>query len=254
MQKIKYVVLSTLFLSLGVFTSCNKTTPIDIMVVGVNEDGWNEISVLLENLNNCRRQSIHYINFYTGTIDNKNVVVAEAPIGTSEASMVTTIGIEHFKPQYVITEGTSGGHHEDLHYYDIILGDDVLDIASYKGDPSRPETMELQHPTLHSDAFLLKRASEVTNSKGKVIPSGTISSSDCWNTGKEYVNALHNHFHEDCEEMESYAVLDVCEYYKTPALAIRIISNNLTNDEDFDPAKEVGKQCQLYTVDVIKAI
>lgn len=255
MRKMKYVMLSTLFLSLGALTSCNKPTT-DIMIIGVNENGWNEISVLIDNLDSCRRQTINYINFYSGKINNKNIVVAEAPIGTSEAAMVTTIGIEHFNPQYVITEGTAGGHQDQITYYDIILGDDVLDMASYKGDPSKPEELVLQHPTLHSDPVLLSRARKVKNPKAerKVKDEGVIGSSDCWNTDKEYVMKLHDNLHEDCEEMESYAVLDVCAFYKTPALAIRMISNNVVNGEDYDPTKEVAKQCQLYTIDVIKSI
>lgn len=256
MQKLKYVLLSTLFLSFGTFISCNKSTT-DIMIIGVNEGDWNEISVLIDNLNNCKKQTINYINFYSGKINEKNVVVAEAPIGTSEAAMVTTIGIEHFDPQYVITEGTAGAHHDALTYNDIILGCDVLDIASYKGDPSDPTLIEeLQHPILHSDPVLLSKAKKVKNpvEESRVKENGVIASSDCWNTSKEYVNALYTRFGEDCEEMESYAVLNVCAFYNTPALAIRMISNNLINDEEYDPAKEVAKQCQLYTIDVINAI
>lgn len=253
MQKIKYIVLSTLFLSLGMFTSCNKTTT-DVMIVGVNEEGWNEISVLVDNLKNCNKKIINYINFYTGRIDNKNVVVAEAPIGTSEAAMVTTIGIEHFSPKYVITEGTCGGHHVNLTYYDIVLGKDVLNVASYKGEPLNPE--ELQHPTLNSDPVLLSKAKKAKKPiEGiQIKDDGVIASSDCWNTNKEYVETLQKIYHEDCEEMESYAVLNVCAFYETPALAIRMISNNLTRDEPYEKNKEVAKQCQLYTIDVVKTI
>ncbi|MCQ2753396.1 MAG: 5'-methylthioadenosine/S-adenosylhomocysteine nucleosidase [Bacilli bacterium] len=254
MQKIKFFLLSTLFFSCGVFTSCNKTIT-DIMIVGVNEDGWNEIAVLLDNLDNAHKQTINSVNFYSGKIDEKNVVVAEAPIGSSEAAMVTTIGIEHFSPKYVITEGTSGGHHTELTYNDIILGKDVLNIASYKGDPSNPSSMELQDPTLHSDQFLLDKAEKVENPiSDKSVECGTISSSDCWNTSKEYVQALHTKFHEDCEEMESYAVLNVCEFYKTPALAIRIISNNITNYEEYKPELKIAENGQKYTIDLIKAL
>ncbi|MCQ2794233.1 MAG: 5'-methylthioadenosine/S-adenosylhomocysteine nucleosidase [Bacilli bacterium] len=254
MQKIKFFLLSTLFFSCGVFTSCNKTTT-DVMIIGVNEDGWDEIAVLLDNLDNAHKQTINSVNFYSGKIDEKNVVVAEAPIGSSEAAMVTTVGIEHFSPKYVITEGTSGGHHEDLHYNDIILGKDILNIASYKGDPSDPSSMELQDPTLHSDQFLLDKAEEIKNPVGEsIVPNGVISSSDCWNTNKEYVMELHEQFKEDCEEMESYAVLNVCDFYKTPALAIRIISNNITNNEEYKPELKVAENGQKYTIDLIKAL
>lgn len=262
MQKIKFIVLSTLFLSLGMFTSCNNKVATDVMIVGVNEGDWDEISVVIDNLNNCNKQTINNINYYTGKIDNKNVVVAEALIGTSEAAITTTIGIEHFNPKCVITEGTSGGHHEGVTYNDIILGKDVLNMASYKGDPFHPEgdetseKIELQHPILHSDQTLLNKAKNVKKpvEGTRIVENGVIASSDCWNTGKEYVNALHSLFKEDCEEMESYAVLNVCAFYNTPALAIRIISNNLIRGEEFNSELKVGENGQIFTIELVKAI
>lgn len=258
MRKMKYVLLSSLLLTPALFISCKKSSI--IMIVGVNETDWNEINVLVDALNNRNQETINNINFYTGTINRKNVVIAEAPIGTSEAAMTTTIGINHYNPKYVITEGTSGGHHAGVDYNDIILGKDVLNMASYQGDPFHPEgnppesePLHLLHPTLHSDEELLKKAREVVNPVGANIKEdGVIASSDCWNTGKEYVNALHTAFGEDCEEMESYAVLNVCQYFKVPSLAIRIISNNLITDKPY--IKEAGENVQKYTINVIKSL
>lgn len=261
MQKMKYIMLSTLFLSLGVFTSCNKTS-YDVMVVGVNNNsGWEETSVLINSLENRKEEKIDNINFYMGKINNKNVVVAESPIGTSEAAMTTTIGIKQYTPKYVISEGTAGGHHDQINVNDIVLGKDILDIASFKGPGDDPSAWEgeydgLEHPTLHGDENLLKIASkEVKCEKvGNIVDNGVISSSDCWNTDPNFINKLHERYKDDCEEMESYAVANVCKHYEIPMLPIRIISNNVMLSEGGEYNPEAGKNGQFYTIEVIKAI
>lgn len=254
MQKMKYIMLSTLFLSLGVFTSCaNNVTSVDVMVVGVNDPNplFNEIDVLIDNLENKESTTIDNINFHVGNIANKKVVIAESPVGMSEAAMTTTIGIKHFNPKAVINEGTSGGHHLTVRNNHIILGKDILDIASYKGDGEEPQTWKLIQPPLHSDENLLEIASEVKYDYG-LHTNGVLACSDVWNTSYDFITKLNTKFHEDCEEMESYGVAMACNNYHIPSLAIKIISNNLISGEEFDST--AGKNVQRYTLDVIKAI
>lgn len=246
--------LSTLFLSLGAFTSCaNNVTNVDVMVVGVNDPNplFNEVDILIDSLENKEATTIDNINFYTGKIADKKVTIVESPVGMSASAMTTTIGIKHFNPKAVINEGTSGGHHLTVRNNHIILGKDILDMASYKGDGSEPWTWKLIEPTMHSDEKLLEVASKVKYDYGVHI-NGTIACSDVWNTNYDFITKLNSKFHEDCEEMESYGVATVCANYHIPSLAIKIISNNLISGDEFDPA--AGKNVQRYTLDVIKAI
>lgn len=252
MKKMKYFILSTLLLTCGAFTSCNKVDT--IMVVGVHhDDRFDEIDILINSLNYRNQEQIDGINFYTGRIGTKDVVVAETALRMSGAAMTTTIGIKQYHPNYVISEGTSGGHHSGLTYNDIILGKDILDLSSYKGPGDDPSKWELKNPPLHADEDLLKKASKVKNTYGNLLKSdGVIASSDAWNTDKSFIEKLYGKFQEDCEEMEAYAVTSVCNNYKIPSLAIKVISNNASIDEEFKT--EPGKNCQRYVIDVINAI
>lgn len=256
MRKIKFVVLSTLLLTGGVFTSCANNSvdsSSDIFIVGVNDPNplFNEIDILVDNLENEKTMTIDNIDFFTGKINGKKVVIADSPIGISGAAMTTTLGIKHFKPKAVISEGTSGSHHISVLNNHIILGKDILDIASYRGDGDDPWTWQLIQPTLHSDEKLLEIASKVKYDYG-LHKNGIIASSDVWNTDYDFISKLNAKFHEDCEEMESYGVATVCDNYDIPVLAIRIISNNLMSGQEFDPT--ATKNVQRFTLDVIKAI
>ena len=253
MKKMKFVLLSTLLLTSGLFTSCNNTSKVDVMVVGVHhEEDYDEIDILIDNLTNKNKQVVDNLNFYTGNIGKKRVVIAETPLRTSAAAMTTTIGIKQYHPKYVINEGTSGGHHAELTYNDIILGKDILDMASYKGAGDNPDSWELKNPTLHANEALLNTASGIKSEHvGKVVP-GIIASSDAWNNDIGFIEKLYKNFGEDCEEMESYAVTTVCDNYKIPSLAIRVISNNTVTGEGFKT--EPGKNCQRFVIDVIKGM
>lgn len=250
MQKLRFFLLGTALLTANIFTSCNQNS-VDIMILGVNTTDFNEIDILVNSLEGKTNIKIDNINFYKGHIANKNVVVVETPVRTSHAAMAATIGIKHFQPKVVISEGSSGGHHKDVHINHIILAKDIIDAASYEGDGSDPSTWTLQQPILHSNERLLTIANNVTYDIAP-IKSGIVASADSWNIGKEFVNKMHAKFNEDCEEMESYGITSVCNHYNIPSLSIKIISNNLITEEYY--TEEASKNLQRYVLNVVKSI
>lgn len=251
MQKIRFFLISAILFTAGFFNSCGKNN-YEVMVVGVNTENFNEIDILVNALENKKAERIGGVNLYSGKISNKNVAIVEAPVGMGDSAMATTIGINRFHPKNVISEGTSGGHHDDVHINDILLAQNIIDTSSYRGDGSDPSSWELMQPTLHSDETLLKIARNVPNEYGALRKNGTIASGNCWNKGVDFINKLHEKFNEDCEEMECYSVTNVCGYHSIPALSIKVISNNLITDEEY--TQEAGKNIQRYVLNVIKAI
>lgn len=222
-----------------------------IMIVGINIPNFDEISYLISQLTSKKKLVIDKQTFYLGRINHQPIVIAHSGIGSNNASIITTIGINHFHPKYVISEGTSGAHNTFINVNDIILGKNILDITSYYGDLFEPNEWKLLGAILHDDIFLLKKAMNTRYKKG-LVKLGTLASSNCWNTSSKFIKKLHNKFHEECEEMESYAVANVCEIYQIPHLSIRIISNNLLNKQPYD--KNAGLNCRKYTLDVIKEL
>ena len=73
-----------------------------------------------------------------------------------------------------------------------------------------------------------------------------------WNKELDRIALIHAQFNTSCEEMETYAVAQVCAYMETPFLGIRILSNNEIHQESFDP--QTGPDCQNYVLDVARAI
>lgn len=228
---------------------CENASP--IVVIGVNEINFNEITSIINHLDNPQLQIIKNIEFVKGEINHYPVVVAKTSPHKIAASVTTVIAYQHFHPKYIINVGSAGGHHVNIHINDIILGKNIIDLDSYRGDATNPSKRELLSNILHDDNYLLNIANNIYYQHGN-IKLGTIGTTDTWNTNVNLVTDIHNQFKEDCEEMESYAISQVAEMYLIPHLNIRIISNNITNGEQYDP--NTNKYAQDFTCELLERL
>ena len=87
------------------------------------------------------------------------------------------------------------------------------------------------------------------------IASNSIASSHCsktWNREVDRINWFHETYGTSVEEMETSSAALVAQAYQVPFVGIRILSNTDQHKQDFEPQTAVD--CQLYTIDVIKAL
>lgn len=228
-----------------------------------------ESKQMMEAVENPVEIQINGYHFVTGTLDGYPVVISKTQIGMVNAALVTALAVQTYQPLCVINQGTAGGHDPALHQGDIVIGETTYNINSFKNEHRdegagmapeswiwRPTETYLngewvENDALHSDAELVKIAQTVPYAAGKVVP-GVIGSGDVWNKEIDRINQIHAAFNTSCEEMETYAVAQVCQQLNVPFLGLRVLSNSELHDEDFDPATALA--CQTYAVDVAKAI
>ena len=271
-MKLRKITAFILILAITVcfFGGCMKkseTKPAPIVVLGPMEC---ENSTLISKLDNAEKITVGAYEFTEGEINGYPVVVVRCLIGMVNSATATTLAIEKYSPRCVIIQGTSGGHDPDLHKNDIVLGENLIETGNYQsahrdegegvnvedwvnlGEEILVDGEVVRVKTLHSDETLLSIAKSVEYPYGKVV-SGTISSGDIWNREIDRIKWWHETCGSDCEEMEGFAVGQVCAQLGVPFLAIRILSNSeLHPDEEFD--ESAGVTCQNYSYDVISAI
>ena len=63
-------------------------------IIAAMQEEMQEIKKIMKNIEN---QKIYELNFFKGTINNKNVVLVEAGVGKVNAARVTQILIDNFK-------------------------------------------------------------------------------------------------------------------------------------------------------------
>ncbi|MEC7118609.1 MAG: 5'-methylthioadenosine/S-adenosylhomocysteine nucleosidase [Pseudomonadota bacterium] len=224
-------------------------------------------------LQHVRTETYGGWKFWIGTLDGYPVVISKTLMGMTNAAAATAIAIEKYQPIAIINQGTSGGHDPKLKVYDIVLGQHSANIGAFKtevqplGKGSNPLTWtpmdvianesSLDHNPaamtmrkFPADPTLLSIAKTVQYQKGKLV-EGTIGSSDVWNSELDRIQQLHTKYGTSTEEMEAASVAQVAALYQVPYLSVRILSNNITNDGQYD--ESTADACQDYVLDVAKA-
>ncbi len=229
-----------------------------------------EIDDIEKELENPVVAKIGEYRFTSGTINGYPVVAARSLIGMVNSTATTVLAVTAYNPCVVIICGTSGGHTPGLHQGDIVLGENLVELGSYytldreagegsyypewtyPGEEMPVDGNIVRVQVLHSDEGLLKTAMGVKYIGGKLL-RGTIASADIWNKEVDRILFYHEKFGTDCEEMEGFAVGQICRHFGVPMLAVRILSNShLYPEELFD--ERFSNDCQAYVLDVIKAV
>ncbi|WJY26815.1 5'-methylthioadenosine/S-adenosylhomocysteine nucleosidase [Sporosarcina trichiuri] len=210
--------------------------------------------------------------FYKGTIDGYPVIVTKTSKGMENTAAATALAIEKYNPIAIINQGTSGGHDPDLHVFDIVLGKRTVNIGSLKTesaeenegmDPSLWKPMDLmasegsagEDPDaekiryFEGDKGLLAAANAVKDQydQGQVV-EGTIGSADLWNNEVDRIKWFHEKYGTSVEEMEGAAAAQISDSYGVPFLGIRILSNNKTNDGQYNPDTAAANQEYIHLV------
>ena len=213
-----------------------------------------EIDRIEAEVQNAEISHVGGFRFTSGSIGGVPVVVCRCLIGMVNSAAATVLAAQKFDPGCVILQGTAGAHDPALTQGDVVLGKDLKELGCFctahrdpgegvdlgqwevKGEEllrnGKPEFVK----TLHSDAALLETALKLGNPHGRLL-AGTIGSADIWNRELDRIRFLHETLGTDCEEMEGFAVAQVCDHLGLPLLVVRVISNSEWRpEEEFDEA------------------
>lgn len=90
-----------------------------------------ETEVLVEKLSNIKVEYSGNTTFYIGEFKAYPVVVAQTGKGLENTAAATAIGIERYRPLFIINQGTSGGHDPSLKVGDIVIGERSVNASNY---------------------------------------------------------------------------------------------------------------------------
>ena len=234
-----------------------------------------EIRQLAGALDHAEKEQIRGWTFWRGAVDGYPVVISKTLKGMENAAAATALAAERYDPIAIVNQGTAGGHQPDLHVFDIVLGDDAINIGSFKtgyrargggsqfeewvpldlmrsdgsaGNDPNARTMR----RFRADEGLLAAARGVRDRhrKGRVV-DGVIASSEIWNSELDRIQQFHDRFGTTAEEMETASAAQIAGLFGVPFLGIRVVSNNVTNGGTYDSS--TGAACQEYVLEVVKA-
>lgn len=188
---------------------------------------------LFENIENV---NIHGINFTKASYQDKNIVLALAGIGKVNAAHTTTLLIEHFNVDLIISSGIAGGFDKNLKTLDFVVATSVsyadVDAALEGGEvygqiPGMPKEYKCQYETIEK--------ANIEN-----VYYGKVLSGDQFVTNYDKVSKIVDSYFPNQSvmafEMELGAVAQIAYLMNVPLIGIKCISDIIgeTNLTDYN--------------------
>lgn len=191
-----------------------------------------EIKELLEHLTNQQEQQIGGTEFYSGTINQTEVVLVRCGIGKVQAAITTAFLIVNFKVDAVINSGSAGGIGDGLHVGELVLSTG----AAYHDANATAFGYKMgqlpQQPQIYpADQQLVEKIAAAAAKTGLETRQGLVVSGDQFIADSQEIARIKGIYPEAlCCEMEGGAVAQTAYQFKTPFAIIRAMSD--VGDED----------------------
>ena len=108
-----------------------------------------EVASLKEQMKDIQVTRKASMEFYSGIIEGKNVVVVRSGIGKVNAAVCTQILIDDFKAEVVINTGIAGSLNADINIGDIVVSTDLIHHVVIRLDRFRRWKLFLSTVMMH---------------------------------------------------------------------------------------------------------
>lgn len=187
-----------------------------------------EVKALNSMLENRISKVISGIEFNSGKINGKDVVIAQCGIGKVFAGICTEIMILEFKPDFIINTGVGGTLTDKLDIGDIAISSNVCQHdmdTSPIGDPKG--LLSGLGIYMKADEGLSDKIAKACASLNINYQIGTIASGDQFICSNEQRDKIRSDFDNTIScEMEGGAIGQVCRLNNVPFVVVRAISDN----------------------------
>ncbi|SFM78968.1 adenosylhomocysteine nucleosidase [Algoriella xinjiangensis] len=246
-------------------------------IIGIMGAIPEEINGVVSLLTDKQEHRIGKRTYYTGLLNNQNVVVVYSRIGKVAAATTVSTLILEFKITELIFTGVAGGIDSSLKIGDIVLGQSLiqhdmnaqplfpayeiplLGKAYFDADTDKLELAKTAILELLEQQHLHQVISDKDLNKFNIhqpqLHVGLIGSGDLFfstNTQKEKLQA--NIKNVLCVEMEGAAVAQVCYEFGIPFIIIRTISDQADDHSTIDFQSFIEKISNVYSIEIIKNI
>ena len=204
-----------------------------IGIIGAMDE---EVISLKRKMHVAEQREIAGMEFFIGTVEDKEVVVVRCGIGKVNAAVCTQILADIFNVEYVINTGVAGGLNPELNIGDIVVSSDTVEHdmdASAVGNP-RGEIPRMKKTYFEADQKLIdaaKAAAEKLKGDHKVHV-GRLASGDQFICSMKVKEDIYTTFTAYCAEMEGAAIAHTCFLNEIPFVVIRAISDKADQSAD----------------------
>ncbi|MBE6023039.1 MAG: 5'-methylthioadenosine/adenosylhomocysteine nucleosidase [Cellulosilyticum sp.] len=195
-----------------------------------------EVISLKRKMHVKEKREIAGMEFFIGTVDEKEVAVVRSCSGKVNAAICTQVLVDIFNVEYIISTGVAGGLYPELNIGDMIVSSDIVErelCISTVGN-SRGELTPVRKSYFEANQTLVKvgqQEAESLKSDHKVYV-GRIASEDEFICSMKVKEDIYTTFTAYCAEMEGAAIAHACFLNQIPFVAIRTISDKVDPSTD----------------------
>ena len=231
------------------------------MKVGIIGAMDEEVALLKEAMSTVYESEKAGCHFFTGKINDHDVILLQSGIGKVNAAMATTLLIQLFEPEVIINTGSAGGFNANLNVGDVVISTEVVhhdvDVTAfnyaYGQVPGMPATYK-------ADPNLMAIAERAANRIKEVqVVNGLIATGDSFLSDAERVATIKTKFPDlQCGEMEAAAIAQVSYQFNVPFVIIRSLSDiagkdaNVSFDEFLETAATNSANLILSMLEELK--
>lgn len=201
-----------------------------------------EAEGLIALCDDTKTEEIYGMNFTTGKMHGKDVVIVVCGVGKVNAAMCTMALIDHYKPKAIINSGVAGAV-SPL----VTIGDLVVAVKSVEHDMNTTALGDKQGEVSFADGTKMyfecdKEISRKLFEVCKSIPdtktmNGIVASGDIFISDRRQRLRINDRFGALACEMEGAAIGHVCYRCGVPYGILRAISDDLDENKGMDFVK-----------------
>lgn len=206
-----------------------------IGIIGAMEE---EINGIKHYIKNIETNTISNIEFYSGNINNVNVVLAKCGIGKVNASMCAEAMIMKYNPTEILHIGIAGSLKNDLKIYDCLIANKSVqyDIDLTAFGNALGQLDEFDTAFIDCDKDIVNKLENIVKSLNINYKIGIVATADKFVNNAQDKQFIADTFDADACEMEGGATNQICYKNNIKCGILRIISDS-GNNEDYNKFK-----------------
>nr|MBQ5811053.1 5'-methylthioadenosine/adenosylhomocysteine nucleosidase [Clostridia bacterium] len=201
-----------------------------------------EAEAISASLTDVKVESVSGIEFTSGKLHGKEIVLAVCGIGKVFAAICTEAMILRYAPSLIINSGVAGTLTDKLSIGDIAIAKSLVQHdmdTSALGDPVGLIS-GINKIYFDADEKAVRTFERVTAAVGANSVCGTIASGDQFMSDTEKKNLIKTRFDAIACEMEGAAIAHVAFINNTPFAVLRAISDSASGDAQMEYPKFVA--------------
>lgn len=200
-----------------------------IGIIGAMQE---EVAILKGDMQNLSTEKIAHVEIYKGQLYGQEVVLMQSGIGKVNATICTTLMIQHFKPKMIINTGSAGGLGQDLEVGDIVVSKSVMhhdvDATAFGYELGQVPMMPVKY---EADETLIALATQAIKNNNLNAKLGLIVSGDSFIGTQTQKETIISNLNDVLSvEMEAAAVAQTCYQFNVPFIITRAISDLANGD------------------------